>query len=171
VKSDSWRKTTLGDETEILTGFPFKSAQYTDNTDDIRLLRGDNIVQGKLRWENVKRWKSSETESLDSYFLSDDDVVLAMDRPWIEAGLKYAKISKVDLPCLLVQRVSRIRGSESLDQKFLRYVIGSSAFTEYVLSIQTGTAVPHISSNQIKQFSFVCPPIEEQKDSPRFFRH
>ncbi len=89
--------------------------------------------------------------------------MLAMDRPWIEAGLKYAKISKSDLPCLLVQRVARIRAKNTLNQKFLKCIIGSLGFTEYVLSIQTGTAVPHISTNQIKQFQFLCPPIEEQK--------
>src|SRR5690242_20104379 len=102
----SWRKTNLENETEILTGFPFPSAEYTENPTDINLLRGDNIVQGKLRWDNPKKWQPSKTENLESYFLAEDDVVLAMDRPWIEAGLKYARISRSDLPCLLVQRVS-----------------------------------------------------------------
>jgi len=63
---ENWRKTTLGDETEILTGFPFKSANYTDNSNDISLLRGDNIVQDKLRWEGVKRWEASKTEKSGS---------------------------------------------------------------------------------------------------------
>ncbi|MCU0523233.1 MAG: restriction endonuclease subunit S [Elainella sp. Prado103] len=56
-----------------------------------------------------------------------------------------------------------MRTLERLDQRFLRYIIGSSAFTQHVLGIQTGTAVPHISSSQIKEFKFVRPPLEEQK--------
>jgi hypothetical protein len=31
---------------DLLTGNPFKSAQYTDDEGDILLLRGDNIGQG-----------------------------------------------------------------------------------------------------------------------------
>ena len=35
------------------------------------------------------------------------DVILAMDRPWIEAGLKWAFVRESDLPAFLVQRVAR----------------------------------------------------------------
>ncbi len=158
-----WRETTLGAEVDFLTGFPFKSERYTDDDKGIRLLRGDNIVQGSLRWDGVKRWPSKEFVEQELYQLRDGDVVLAMDRPWIEAGLKFAAITKFDLPALLVQRVSRLRGGPSLDTRFLRYLIGSHEFTQHILAVQTGTAVPHISGNQIKEFTFFCPPIQEQR--------
>ena len=87
----------------------------------------------------------------------------AMDRPWIEAGLKYAAISKHDLPCLLVQRTARLRGGPKLDIGFLRYLIGSLEFTQHIHAITTGTAVPHISGRQIKDFAFTLPPLAEQK--------
>ncbi|MDP9312352.1 MAG: restriction endonuclease subunit S [Chloroflexota bacterium] len=86
-----------------------------------------------------------------------------MDRPWIEAGLKYAAVSEHDLPCLLVQRVARLRARKDLDQRYLRYIIGSANFTNYILGVQTGTAVPHISGNQIKQFKFFRPSLPEQQ--------
>ena len=47
---DGWQKTTLGNHTELLGGFPFASESYSDENEDIRLLRGDNIGQGYLRW-------------------------------------------------------------------------------------------------------------------------
>jgi type I restriction enzyme S subunit len=97
-----WVETMLGAEADLLTGFPFKSEGYTDSQDSIRLVRGDNIVQGSLRWDGVKKWPLSESAEHEVYQLREGDVVLAMDRPWIEAGLKYAAISKYDLPCLLV---------------------------------------------------------------------
>ena len=126
------------------------------------LLRGDNVAQGVLRWNGVKRWAPNTTDSIEPYWLSDGDVVLAMDRPWIEAGLKFASIRKSDLPALLVQRVARLRGSDKLDGRFLHYVLASRRFTEYVLSIQTGTAVPHISAKQIREYEFPLPPLPEQ---------
>ena len=158
-----WEETTLGAEADLLTGFPFKSERYTDSADSIPLVRGDNIVQGAMRWDGVKRWPLSERGEHELYELREGDVVLAMDRPWIEAGLKYAAISKHDLPCLLVQRTARLRGGPKLDIGFLRYLIGSLEFTQHIHAITTGTAVPHISGRQIKDFAFTLPPLAEQK--------
>src|SRR5437879_4236256 len=106
---DGWERTTLGREVELLTGYPFQSSNYTTSPDGIPLLRGDNVVQGSLRWEGVKRWPKDLVRGVEPYELAEGDVVLAMDRPWIEAGLKYAWLRASDLPCLLVQRVARLR--------------------------------------------------------------
>ena len=152
----------LGEVVDLLTGFPFKSEDYSSALSDARLLRGDNIAQGFLRWDGVKRWTDAAND-LKKYWLQKDDVVLAMDRPWIEAGLKYASLGKHDVPALLVQRVARLRGTTALDTRFLKYIIGSRSFTDHVLGVQTGTAVPHISADQIRSFQFRLPPLAEQR--------
>lgn len=159
----NWQETTLGNEVDFLTGFPFQSSEYLADSAQPKLLRGDNIIQGQLRWENSKHWNAAKTKGLEQYFLEDGDVVLAMDRPWIEAGLKYSEVTSHDLPALLVQRVSRLRGTGTVISKYIKYIIGSRDFTNYVLNIQTGTAVPHISGGQIKNFSFLLPPLPTQK--------
>jgi len=153
----------LADHVDLLTGFPFKSASYTSDNSGTRLVRGDNVVQGQLRWENAARWPDDEHDGIDRYQLEPGDVVLAMDRPWIEAGLKYARIGKDDVPALLVQRVARLRARSDLHQGFLFYLIGSQAFTDHVLAVQTGTAVPHISGKQILEFQFRLPSYAEQE--------
>ncbi len=158
-----WQSTQLGDVIQLLTGYPFKSSMYVDRTDAPRLLRGDNIAQGVLRWDGAKRWPQELTDHFQSYWLHEDDVVIAMDRPWIEAGLKFASVRESDTPALLVQRVACLRGSDQLHSHFLRYLIASRSFTEYVLAIQTGTAVPHISAQQIKEFEVALPPLPEQR--------
>lgn len=154
---------SLASVVEIKTGFPFRSKDYVKNDVGVKLLRGDNIIQGALRWDDVKCWPIELTDGLDEFTLEEGDVVLAMDRPWIEAGLKYARITKDDLPALLVQRVSRLRPKSLLHKRFLYYVIGSKEFTQYILGVQTGTAVPHISAKQIGDFKFPLPTIEEQE--------
>ncbi len=157
-----WPTVRLGDVADMLSGYPFKSDRYTSDNSGIRLIRGDNIVQGSLRWDGVKRWPASQATAHAGYELAPDDVVLAMDRPWIEAGLKYATIRENDCPALLVQRVTRLRKTDRLDGRYLSYVIGSSAFTQHVLAVQTGTAVPHISGGQIKAFEFALPAMATQ---------
>lgn len=156
--SCNWPVSTLGDFVAFFTGFPFKSKQFSD-VEGTKLLRGDNVVQGALRWENVKRWTDENlVDKHKNYLLRESDVILAMDRPWIEAGLKFSQIESRDLPCYLVQRVACLRANSPDDQDFLKFIIGSRAFTEYVKLVQTGTAVPHISGKQILAFEFRLPP-------------
>ncbi len=158
-----WVKTTLGNEIDLLAGFAFKSAKYTDDENSIRLLRGDNIIQGCLRWDDVKRWPVNDIKDYKRYQLEEGDVVLAMDRPWVKAGLKHAIISAADLPCLLVQRTARMRGKEKIDNRFLMYLIRSEAFIRHILGVQTGIGVPHISGQQILDFEFFKPPMATQR--------
>jgi len=162
-RGEGWVETTLGAHIDLLAGFAFKSANYTTHEKDIRLLRGDNIIQGCLRWDDVKRWPANNTKEYERYRLCEGDVVLAMDRPWVKAGLKHATISRDDLPCLLVQRTARLRGGANLDNRFLKLLIGSFAFTAHILGVQTGIGVPHISGQQIKDFEFARPPLVEQR--------
>jgi type I restriction enzyme S subunit len=160
---DHWPEVELGSVVDLLTGFPFKSAHYSDDPADPRLLGGDNIAQSYLRWEKARRWPRDMTDGVAPYWLRSGDVVLAMDRPWIDAGLKWAVVRPADLPTLLIQRTARIRGTDALDNQFLGYVIASREFTQYVLGVQTGTAVPHISPGQIRAFRFRLPPLPEQR--------
>ena len=162
-RGKEWVETTLGAEINLLAGFAFKSTKYTDSDDSVRLLRGDNIIQGSLRWDDVKKWPESDTSEYSRYQLRDGDVVLAMDRPWVKAGLKHAMISEGDLPCLLVQRTARLRGGPKIEKRFLMYLIGGAAFTHHILGVQTGIGVPHISGQQIQDFSFFRPSLIQQR--------
>lgn len=160
----TWPKVELGDHVELITGFPFKSSRYLDDpTHAIRLLRGDNVGQGVLRWGGAKHWAAAEREHYSQFELTEGDVILAMDRPWIEAGLKFAWVRRSDLPCLLVQRVARMRGTNGLTTTYLRYIIGSDAFVAHVKSITTGANIPHISGKDIKRFRFHLPPASTQE--------
>ena len=162
-KGDDWVETTLGDEVEFLAGFAFKSSEYTDSEDGIRLLRGDNIIQGEFRWEGVKRWPKDKSAEYAKFDLAEDDVVLAMDRPWVTAGLKVATIQESDLPCLQVQRTARLRAGTELHWNYLFRLIRSSSFVQYILGGQTGLGVPHISGKQILAFEFPKPPLPAQQ--------
>jgi len=160
---NGWKKDTLGHHIELLTGYPFKSTEYSEDETAIRLLRGDNVVQGSIRWDGVKRWNGPLDNKIQRYSLAMGDFVIAMDRTWVKAGLKASTITDKDTPSLLVQRVARLRAKRSLHFDFLPMLIRSHRFEQYVKGVQTETAVPHISPNQIKDFSVLLPPLPEQK--------
>jgi len=116
-----------------------------------------------LRWDNAKRWPASEAADYSQFALEVGDIILAMDRPWIEAGLKWAWVTEEDVPSLLVQRVSRLRGAAGLCTGFLRYIVASQGFTGYIRPIVTGVSVPHVSGLQIQDFRFRLPPMDVQR--------
>lgn len=160
---EGWTLTTFDKHIDCLTGFAFKSDRYSIKNEGIRLLRGDNIEPGSLRWKDAKLWSLEDLEGLDRYNLQEGDFVIALDRTWISSGLKVAELKKSDLPCLLVQRVARVRAKHTLEQRLLRHYFSGHKFEQYVKAVQTATAVPHISLSDIREFPVLLPPLPEQE--------
>lgn len=164
MSTADWPKVKLGDLVALQAGFAFKSSQFTDRPEDIPLVKGENVSQGEILWDISKRWSATDWDQLEKFHLLPGDVVVAMDRPWVPAGLKWAFIRKEDPKSLLVQRCARLRSqTEKLDQDFLRFVIGGVGFESYVKPITTGVNVPHISGEQILDFEFQLPSVAEQR--------
>lgn len=156
-----WRQVSLGDVADLQVGFAFKSAEFSDDPSDVRLLRGVNIGQGTLDWDRAAYWRDDDV--VDSrYRLAERDVVLAMDRPWIQAGLKRARIRGADLPAHLVQRVARLRGTSEIRTSYIHHLLATERFSRYLQGIVTGATVPHISQSQIEGFDLLLPPVEIQ---------
>ncbi len=152
----------IGDFVDVVSGPAFKSAHFTDDPNDVPLIKGENIAQGYIAWDKSKYWRAEDAGDYERFRLTPGDIVLAMDRPWVTAGLKWARMKPHDPPSLLVQRVARLRSKDGLRQEYLTYVVGSSQFSEYVRNIMGGTNVPHISGAQIKAFKFRLPGENEQ---------
>ena len=51
VANEEWTTVLLGEVVDLITGFPFMSDRYVANENGPRLLRGDNVGQGTLRWD------------------------------------------------------------------------------------------------------------------------
>lgn len=147
----------LGDFCAIDSGFPFKSDQFSTKPNDVFLLKGSNLGHKNISWNEGPWWDISDYEKLKRYQLHEGDVVLAMDRPIVNGSLKYAWVNKNNPKALLVQRVARLRSHNEGDQTFLRYVIASPAFLQYIDTITTGVSIPHISGSDIGKYEFHLP--------------
>ena len=155
-----WKKTIIGEHTSILVGNAFESVNYSNNTKDMKLLRGDNISEGIIRWkEKTRYW--SKCLKLKKYQLCENDFVISMDGS--KVGKNYAYVTKRDLPCLLVQRVACIRTHSTLSQKYLGYIFGSRNFINYVNSVKTNSGIPHISTKNIQNYHFLLPQFYDQQ--------
>lgn len=159
---EEWEYTAIGQYIDLLTGYPFKSNEFSGDSSKMRLLRGINITEGRLRWsaDSTKYW-GKFTDELETYLLKEGDLVIGMDGS--KVGKNYAIVSSNNLPALLVQRVARIRVKKGLDIKYLYYLVGSWLFRRHVDAVKTSSGIPHISAIQIKDFYTPLPPLPEQK--------
>lgn len=149
---------------DILPGYAFKSEQYSLKESDIKLLRGINVSPDLVKWEEVVYWPSSKIKGLEKYDMQEGDLVIAMDRPWVSSGIRVAEISKKDLPCMLLQRVGRIRGNSGSLTSYIKLLLSTNLFLSYFEPMLTGISVPHISSDQIEDFRTPIPPLQEQRE-------
>lgn len=156
------KKRTIGKSINQITGFAFKSSEFNQDSQGIRLCRGVNISKGFLRFDqsNEMFWNGN-MEEVSKYFLEENDIVISMDGSLV--GRNYAQISNMDLPLLLVQRVAKIKSKSDLVQSYLFQCISSAEFTKHVDSVKTSSGIPHISSKDINSFKIHLPSIEEQQ--------
>src|SRR4030043_666429 len=119
---DNWKKIKLGGAVEIFTVFPFKGDSY-EPEGKLKVVRGENITVGKLRWDTEKHWNHS-IKGLEKYFLKEDDIVVGMDGSRV--GHNRSIIKQKDLPLILAQRVACLRAKPGVSQKYIWYQIISS---------------------------------------------
>lgn len=150
---EGWEVKKLDKISKVKTGFPFKSQEYSFG-EGIKVIRGENVSLGFLRWDTLKTW-DKKTEHLNEYWLSEYDIVIGMDGSRV--GRNRSFVHKHELPMLLAQRVASLSCREEIGYAFLGQLILGDPFERYVESIKTGTSIPHISAKQIKEYEVLVP--------------
>ena len=159
---ESWKLAKIKTCCDVLSGYAFKSELFIQDENDVKLLRGINLGVNEVRWDECIGYPDDELDNLSAYELKSGDVVIGLDRPWISGGLRIAMITERDLPCFLVQRVARLRGSERTDVRYILYSLASGILEYELDSLTTGVSVPHISTEQIGATRIALPSSEEQ---------
>ena len=150
-----WRIDNAEKHIDLISGFPFDSSQYTAN--GINICGGLIIMPQRINWSECKHWGS--IDGYEDYALKENDIVIALDRPWISEGFKIALVDSEHLPALLIQRTARIRAID-IYQLYLLYCFILGRFDKHCNV--TGSLVPHISAKDIRSFPIMLPPLELQ---------
>jgi type I restriction enzyme S subunit len=147
-----WREAVpLGKLCSVDSGPAFKSSMFKDAGQGTRLLRGENIEPGALRWTNTRTWPDELMAGHEHLLVQSGDLILGMDRPIISSGLKLARVQPSDCPALLVQRVARIR-PHHVDTRYLRHWLSAPEFSQHLQRNATGTQLPHVTLRSIREF-------------------
>ena len=157
----NWRRDKADNHIDLLSGFPFDSSKYTE--DGIKICGGLIIMPQRIDWNSCKHWRS--VDGYENYTLQANDIVMALDRPWISEGFKIAMVNAEHLPALLIQRTARIRATD-INQHYLMYYFLIGGFDKHC-SI-TGSLVPHISAKDIRSYPIMLPPLPLQESFAAF---
>lgn len=159
-----WKKERLKNHIDMITGYPFDSDGYSEK--GVKICGGLVIMPNRIKWEECKHWPTSD--GYEQFLLCANDIVVALDRPWITEGFKIGIIDESDVPALLIQRTARIRGKD-MEQQYLLYLLKDKAFEQQCTV--TGSLVPHISNKDINNYEVIIPPLEVQKQFAAFVSH
>lgn len=162
---DDWKQKKFGNENFLITGYPFESEKYVN--EGITLIRGMNVKRGFLDLSDGICMKWSSSKGFENYLLKNDDILIQMDGALI--GKSYAKITKNQLPALLVQRVTRARVKKYIADADFMYQTIQKDFLPYIKLNKTETAVPHLSLNDIRNFTIMVPSFNEQQKIGAYF--
>jgi type I restriction enzyme S subunit len=148
-----WGLTCLGEHTNLTTGASFQSKDFL--SEGVKLARGDNVKEGCFYWGHKTRFWDADDHAMRKHELLAGDTLLAMDGS--KVGKNRVRVTASDLPCLLVQRVACLRPKNSISSGFIYLLINSQRLRDYVEIVKTGSAIPHISGKQIKDFPLILP--------------
>ncbi|MGY5585800.1 hypothetical protein [Vibrio cincinnatiensis] len=122
---------------DLQVGYAFKSKDFT--SEGIALMRGANVGVLSPDWGNGKKYLAeNQAKDFSEYLLEIEDIIIAMDRPFTGAGFKVSRISKDDIPSLLVQRVGRFNGYKGISRDYLWILLNSRFVKGFLQSQQKG---------------------------------
>lgn len=146
---DSWVEVTIGEEINLLNGFPFNSSKFNENKIGFPLIRIRDLLKSsqKTFFDGV----FSET-----YVVRENDILVGMDGDFHIVRWKNSE-------SLLNQRILKIsqKAKSSLDVNFLYYFL--QPFLLDVHAKTAATTVKHLSSYAILNANVNLPPLPQQK--------
>ena len=137
----------LGDLVDILSGFAFDAANFSDEG-DIALIRIRDVIRGQSNTFYRGGYD-------DKYLIQKGDILIGMDGEFNRARWQSA-------PALLNQRVCKIKSSSpKLSDEYLFHFL--PAALKAIEDTTSFVTVKHLSAKQIKDISIPLPPVEEQR--------
>jgi type I restriction enzyme S subunit len=164
-----WKKKKIGELSDILTGYPFEGSSIKKNGKYL-LMRGINITEGYIRHsDDIDRYYDGDINLLTKYILDTNDLVIGMDGS--KVGKNSALVTDFEKGSLLVQRVARLRNSNTNVIRLIQIALRSTKFIQYVEENKTSSAIPHISPSDIYNFEIsLSEDANEQKWVADYFK-
>ena len=159
---EHWEASQIKHLGNIVSGYAFPSTEFTENTADCRVVKIANIQTMRMDWADASYISNRYLKQLPQFRVGKGDLLFALTRPIIKAGIKAA-IVEAEWPMLLNQRNAVFHPSRKINLEWLYYIIVNPEFVAHfdTLIDKTGQQ-PNISPVDIGNIVVPLPPKEER---------
>ncbi|MDQ0658578.1 restriction endonuclease subunit S [Paenibacillus sp. W2I17] len=162
-----WEWVRLGEITQFVGGFAFKSNSYIEYSNN-QIVRLGNVKNDKLLLDSNPVYIPEDiAREKELYRLKERDILVTMTGTRGKRDYFYTcliETSHLNKKLFLNQRVGCLRSSENLYVKLINVFLKSSVILDFIFETETGTANQgNIGSGDISsKILFPLPPLNEQ---------
>ena len=153
---DSWCFTRFSFFIRINCGYAFKSENYIDKENGIRVLRISDFNEDGFNQKRPVYHKY--TPALKSFELEINDIIMCMTGGTV--GKSYF-VTELPEPMLVNQRVADIKINNKINKKYCYYFI-LSPYIQKIIAESKNSTNDNISVGLINSFVIPIPPLAEQ---------
>ena len=151
-----WKKVQLKDCVTILGDGLHGTPKYTEDG-EYAFINGNNLVDGSIKIKpDTKRVSKEEYEKYKKP-LSDRTVLVSINRTL--GNVAIYNNEKI----ILGKSACYFNVIDEVDKLFIKYIVSSPLFKDYLNVSATGTTIKNISLKQMREFDFFLPPIKLQQ--------
>lgn len=152
----NWKMTNIADCSTILGDGLHGTPKY-DEAGEYAFINGNNLDNGHIAIKtDTKRVGRGEYEKYKKD-LTDRTVLVSINGTLGNVAVYNGE--KV----ILGKSACYFNVAENCDVQFMRYVVSSPRFKQYINSVATGTTIKNVSLKQMREYAFPIPDLAEQK--------
>jgi type I restriction enzyme S subunit len=160
---NGWEEKRVQDIAKVVNGYAFDSKDFKA-TNTIKSIKITNVGVNEFIEEIENYLPEKHKETLQDYQVKEGNIVIALTRTIISAGLKVAIVPESYNGALLNQRVAALVPNEKLvNQKFLYNFLTTDNVSKYVLAHVNTLMQPNLSINDLRNLPIPLPPLPEQQ--------
>ncbi len=153
--SGEWNKVSVGAVASLKNGYAFKSTTYSP-FGSYSVVTIANVQSGFMDLSDCSRTDFLPSDLQEHQKIAVGDILVSM------TGNVGRVCRASEERCLLNQRVGKIQ-AKSIDTEFIYSVLSHDSFLASMISNAKGGAQPNLSSSDILEYSFLCPPNQDEQ--------
>lgn len=155
--SDKWDTVELGDVSDFINGYTFKSSSYCDDG-KYKIITIANVQDGFMFIDGSKTIKELPTNITEDQKLSKGDILVSMTG-------NVGRVCLVDNDnCLLNQRVGKIK-PRNINKDLLYLLLLDRRFLNKMIDSAQGGAQANLSTGDIKEYIVDIPKSKEEQSA------
>lgn len=161
-ENGNWETKTIQEVTKVINGYAFASKDFK-STNTIKSIKITNVGVKEFVEEVDNYLPEKFKDTLKEVQVKEGNIVIALTRTIISAGLKVAVVPASYDGALVNQRVAALVPNEKIiNRRYLYNFLTTDGVAKYVLAHVNTLMQPNLSINDLKNLPVPCPSLKEQ---------